>query len=90
MSGFRVGDKVRYCSKDNWDGSIGTLIEVDCQGYEGKVCKVAWESGRAYEYQEEIYLGRGYMYNYAKWMVLAEPEILKYDPTQQGDTDEDI
>lgn len=86
---FSVGDKVVYKAGDNWDGSIGTIVETNCMGFTQVVHSVSWETGRAWEYQQVQYPGRGFMRNYSRNLHPLEPKY-EYDPNQTGDTEDDI
>jgi hypothetical protein len=89
MTDLNIGDKVIYRTEhgDFWDGSTGTVVEVNCDGFNDVVHSVCWETGRAWEYQQIQYPGRGFVRNFGVNIHLLEQP---YDPTQMGDTDDDI
>lgn len=88
---FNVGDTVVYAHfnyNDSWNGSVGVVREIHCEGFDEDVTAVAWETGEAMAYQDSQYPGRGFVRNFTGHLKPLGP--LKYDPTQTGDTDEDV
>lgn len=85
MKTFSVGDRVRYeyYNRPNhrWNGMIGTVT-----GFRGGNVTVSWDKGSRLldEYPDE-----DFFCHVPCNLTLLNFE-LKYDPTQQGDKEEDI
>lgn len=85
---LNVGDRVIYSSgEDSWNGSVGVVTEINCRQFTENVTAVAWETGPAKKYQDVNYPGRGFMRNYTSCLEVVK---FTYDPTQAGDTDDDV
>ena len=88
---FTIGSAVRYSSDvpSDWEGSEGVIVEADCPGfgYKEKVHSVNWYTGNLSSYQNEKYLGRGFVRSFENTLRLIS---FTYDPTQTGDTDDDV
>lgn len=74
-----------------WNSSEGVVIEINCQTRTNlNVTAVSWKSGEAREYQDSHYPDRGYIKNFTVHLKPLYPVYKGYDPTQAGDTDDDI
>jgi len=87
---IEVGDYVEYCfegyGNERYHGSIGRVLEVrNYYGYSEYQCAVFWESGLLSEHE-----------SYKTPRLFWDRTIKKacvnrdYDPTQMGDTEDDI
>lgn len=76
---FNIGDRVRH-NNTGKDAGIGTVVRSN-----DKQTVVDWDRGcRLFNI-----VGSGAHHN-TQFLTLFEPAFIEYDPTQMGDTEEDI
>lgn len=96
MAEIQIGSLVTYTERKSIvdanrkyprNGSIGTVLKVT-DGYQNnRAFDVNWHSGGCLEEQNGKIFQGGW---YAVWTVNLDLAEIPYDPTQMGDTDEDI
>jgi hypothetical protein len=80
METFKVGDRVSHRTLDYTGGSIIAIRS-------GRTVDVQWDKGTSAWDRWHDGIGRCHGVSYLR---KRQPLILQYDPTQQGDTDDDI
>lgn len=90
MRTFKAGDRVRYERTDTpefeWNGMTGTVLGHPLHVH------VLWDEGSAVyndPYAQAVGTWQGKPF-YSHFAFNIHHDELKYDPTQQGDKDEDI
>jgi len=96
MSKFNVGDTVIYHQRtmaggeepSDRNGSLGYIVGVTA-GYtfDHRAYDVNWFSGRMSELQKEAFQQNG---RYAAWARCLDLAMIKYNPDQTGDREDDI
>lgn len=83
---FQPGDRVEYIVGGMYAGSKGTVLEV------ANHVNVLWdrESHLFMNYLLPVYGGGRYHYSVDRKGLKLENEYRPYDPTQQGDQEDDI
>lgn len=86
---FKVGDRVKHKRHTDCLDSLGTIVQISVFGDYDRFW-VRWDKGSKLQQKISRFSNLAGLNSHEKIYLNKVEEFMPYDPTQQGDTEDDI